>query len=90
MKQFHLIIQGDVQGLGFRSWMKREAELLDLVGWVKNREDGAVESVIQGEEENIKKIIGLCKRGPEVAWVERVEVRKQPVATNLLTFEVVY
>ncbi len=90
MKQFHILIQGDVQGLGFRSWMKREAKELGIVGWVKNRKDGKVEAIVQGEEKSVEKIVELCKKGPEIAWVENVEVTDQPVAKDLFTFRVVY
>jgi acylphosphatase len=90
MKQFHLIISGDVIGVGYRSWMKREAVKLGLIGWVKNREDRAVEAVIQGEEEPIQSMIELCKKGPEVAWVEKVTIKEQPVDPNFVVFEVIY
>jgi len=90
MKQFHLIIEGDVVGVGYRSWMVREAERLNIVGWVKNRQDKTVEAVVQGEEESVKKIIELCKKGPDVAWVERVEVTEKPIEKDLFLFEVVY
>ena len=90
MKQFYLIISGDVIGVGYRSWMKREAVKLGLIGWVKNREDRAVEAVIQGEEEPIQSMIELCKKGPEVAWVEKVTIKEQPVDPNFVVFEVIY
>jgi acylphosphatase len=90
MKSFHLLIQGDVVGVGYRSWMVREAEKLHIVGWVKNRQDKMVEAVVQGEEESVKKIVELCKKGPDVAWVERVEVTEKPVDKDLFLFQVVY
>lgn len=90
MKAYHLLITGDVRGVGYRSWMKREAETLHIVGWVKNREDESVEAVVQGEEESIKKIVELSKKGPEVAWVENVEVSEKPVDKDLFVFEVIY
>jgi acylphosphatase len=90
MKQFHILIRGDVQGTGFRSWMKREAENLSIAGWVKNREDGTVEAIVQGEEGSVKKIVELCRKGPDISWVERVDITEQPVNKGLITFEVVY
>jgi acylphosphatase len=89
-KSMHLVISGDVQGLGYRAWMRREAQRIGIVGWVKNRQDGGVEAVIQGEEEDVKKLIEKAKLGPDVAWVERVDANEQSVDGNLLTFEVVY
>lgn len=90
MKQYHLFIIGDVIGVGYRSWMKREASKLGIVGWVKNRDDQAVEAVVQGEDKNVQDIIALCKKGPTVAWVEKVEVREEPVDLHLIEFEVIY
>jgi len=90
MKQFHLIISGDVQGLGYRAWMRREAQRLGITGWVKNRQDGAVEAVIQGEEEDVKKLIEKAKLGPDVSWVEKVDIQDMPVNENLLDFQVLY
>ena len=52
MKRIHLIISGDVQGVGYRAWTKRQAKDLGIVGWVKNREDKAVELVGEGEEQD--------------------------------------
>lgn len=90
MKNYHLLISGDVVGVGYRAWMQREADKLHIVGWVKNREDKAVEAVIQGDEAKIQTLISLCRKGPEVAWVESVVPTEQPVDENLLGFEVVY
>jgi len=89
-KQYYLIITGDVQGIGYRSWMKQEAQNLGVMGWVKNREDKTVEAVVQGEEETVAEMLEKAKKGPEVAWVERVEIREQPVDKELMMFEVVY
>lgn len=70
--------------------MKREAEKLHISGWVKNRKDGIVEAVVQGKEENVRAIIALCRKGPEVAWVSHVEEREVPVLQELFNFQVVY
>lgn len=90
VKQFHLIIRGDVVGVGYRSWMRREAQRLHIVGWVGNGENKSVEAVVQGEKENIRQIIEKAKKGPDVSWVEEVNVTEQPVDEDLLTFEVIY
>ena len=90
MKNVHLIIQGDVQGIGYRSWMKNECKKLGLTGWVKNREDGTVEAVVQGDADAVAEIIEKSEKGPEVAWVEKVTTEEQPTDNNLVTFTVVY
>ena len=72
MTTVHLIISGSVQGIGFRSWMKQQAKRLSLVGWVKNREDGAVESVVQGDDVLIQQLMVTLREGPPLAIVEGV------------------
>lgn len=89
MKRVHLIISGDVQGVGYRAWMKREALSLKLTGWVKNREDGAVEAVIEGKKEMIDKLILLCRHGPEIAWVEDIQINIEEYKGEFSIFEVV-
>ena len=72
MKTIHLIISGSVQGIGFRKWMKQQAKRLSLVGWVKNRDDGAVESVLQGDDASIQQLTMIVHEGPPLAIVEGV------------------
>ena len=89
MKRVHLIISGDVHGVGFRAWIKQEADALDIVGWVKNREDQTVEVVAEGEEQNLKTLIERCGKGPDVAWVEDVQIDWQDYGDEFSDFEVV-
>ncbi len=88
MKSVHLIISGDVQGVGFRAWVKRKADNLGLTGWVKNRSDGTVEAVIQGEKALVEKMIALCRQGPEVACVEDVLVENLYLKAKFSSFEI--
>jgi len=73
MKKVHLIISGDVHGVGFRLFIKRQAENLGVTGWVRNRRDGAVEAVAEGDTQTLETLIKLCRQGPEVAGVEDVQ-----------------
>jgi len=57
IKQYHLYISGDVQGVALRYSLAQRARLLSLFGWVKNIDNGQVEAVVQGEEEDIKRIL---------------------------------
>ncbi len=74
LKQVHLFVRGRVQGVYFRASAQREARRLGLTGWVKNRVDGAVEVLAEGEEEEIE-LIGWANRGPGAARVDNVDVR---------------
>lgn len=75
LKQVHLFVRGRVQGVFFRASTQREAKRLGISGWVKNRPDGGVEILAEGEEEGLKELIAWANRGPSAARVERVDVR---------------
>ena len=68
-----LVITGFVQGVGFRWFCLREAQALNLTGWVKNRPDGAVECEAHGERNLLTTFITSLEKGPANAHVERVE-----------------
>lgn len=90
MRRVRLIISGDVQGVGYRAWMWREAKDLRLTGWVKNRDDGAVEAVAEGDEEKLKQLIDHCRKGPDVVWVENVHVTWDEPKNEFFAFEIKY
>lgn len=73
-KTLHLVIYGRVQGVFFRQSMQREAQYQAISGWVRNRRDGAVEAVVQGDLGAVDAIVRWAKLGPERAQVERVEI----------------
>lgn len=68
----HFLIQGRVQGVGFRWFVHREASELDLRGWVRNTEDGDVEVVASGTMEDIAELRASLKKGPRGSRVDRV------------------
>ena len=68
-----LVIQGRVQGVGFRWWTVNEALRLGLRGWVRNRADGSVELLAIGEPAVLDRLAERCATGPAGAAVERVD-----------------
>ena len=68
-----LIIEGRVQGVGYRWWAVREATALGLDGWVRNRRDGKVELFAIGEKGALQRLAELCHEGPAGARVLRVD-----------------
>lgn len=71
-----VVIEGRVQGVGYRAWMVRAASHRGLKGWVRNRSDGSVEALLIGELDEIDAMIETCRRGPahaHVAGVARFE-----------------
>lgn len=69
-----LRIRGRVQGVWFRGAMRERARELGVTGWVRNRRDGTVEAVVQGDRQAVDALIEWAKVGPEAAIVQRVDV----------------
>jgi acylphosphatase len=67
-----VVIEGRVQGVGFRYWTEREAMLRGLSGWVRNRADGTVEALFAGPEAAVREMIEACREGPPAAYVTGV------------------
>ncbi len=65
-----LIIEGRVQGVGYRAFLIREALALDLTGWTRNRRDGAVEAVAAGPRPALDALVDAARRGPRLARVD--------------------
>ena len=71
---------GRVQGVFFRDSCERMAHSAGVSGWVRNRNDGAVEAVFEGEPEAVDRMVGWMRQGPRRADVERVEVVEEEPA----------
>jgi acylphosphatase len=69
-----VIVHGWVQGVGFRYTIARAAMSRGIAGWVRNRADGTVEAVFEGEPDAVDSLVRLCEEGPRGAAVEQVEV----------------
>ena len=78
MKQVHVAVRGRVQGVFFRAATQREAKRLGLSGWVKNRVDGGVEILAEGEEASLRQLCMWAEKGPSAARVDDVQVRWRP------------
>jgi acylphosphatase len=81
------VVRGRVQGVGFRFFAERAARELGISGWVRNLSDGSVESVAEGEEEDVRRYVERLRAGPRAGRVEAVEV-EDVAARGFSSFEI--
>jgi acylphosphatase len=74
MVRRRVVVHGRVQGVGFRYSLARAADIRGVAGWARNRADGALEAVFEGEPEAVESLVRFCREGPRGANIERVEV----------------
>jgi acylphosphatase len=70
----HLLLSGRVQGVFFRESMCAKAAELDVRGWVRNRADGRVEAMLQGENDRVEALLDWARCGPAAARVDKTEI----------------
>jgi acylphosphatase len=76
-KSVRLYITGTVQGIFFRQFIKDNAERKDIRGFVRNLEDGRVEVFIEGNQDEVEKMIELCKKGAKHSKIDKVEIKEE-------------
>ncbi len=86
--EFQAKIYGKVQGVGYRYFTEKIAKNLNILGYVKNLEDGTVEVVAQGKEEDLQKFIEQLKIGPFLAKVEKIDIIFKKPTDIYLYFEI--
>jgi len=86
----HIIVSGRVQGVYFRNHTQRQAQKLNITGWVKNLEDGRVEAVFEGKRGQVEKIINWAHRGPLFARVNNLQLEWQDYKEEFNSFEIRY
>lgn len=74
LKCAHIFVEGSVQGVGFRYFVKKVAEEYLVTGWVRNLHDDRVEILAQGEESQLNKFIALVRVGPGSAFVSQLDI----------------
>ena len=72
-----VIVHGDVQGVFFRDTTRKWALEHELAGWVRNRDDGTVEVVLEGTADRMDRVLGMLELGPREAKVDRLEVTEE-------------
>ncbi len=76
-----------MQGVFFRETVRRRAQASGVVGSVRNRADGSVEAVLEGEREAVERLVEFCREGPRGARVDWIDVHNEE-PTGLIGFEI--
>jgi acylphosphatase len=88
MTRLHAVIEGYVQGVGFRAFVQDQAIRMGLSGWVRNRWDGSVEVVAEGDRSTLEKLLTALYRGPRGSQVMGVNPEWQPANGEFSGFRV--
>jgi acylphosphatase len=86
--RLHGIIYGRVQGVGFRAYVYRKAAEVGVSGWVRNRWDGSVEVLAEGDRPTLDRLLVLLKRGPSSAMVSNMDIEWQAATGEFSRFSV--
>lgn len=86
-KHLNIRVHGRVQGVFFRSSAKHSAKKLGIRGFVRNEPDGTVYIEAEGDEENLERFLGWCRKGPPFARVDKVEMEEE-VFKNFADFSI--
>ena len=84
----HLLIFGEVQGVGFRYWLYVKAIKKNISGWVKNKITGEVEALLIGNDEDVYEVIKQCEKGPHSSNVTQVKIQDYKQEYSKKTFDI--
>jgi acylphosphatase len=86
--RLHAVVDGRVQGVGFRYFVLETALPLDLTGWVRNTMDGQVEVIAEGQRSALEHLLEALRRGPRSSFVLKVIQEWQPASGEFTRFDV--
>ena len=76
-KSVRLYITGTVQGVFFRVFVKENAEKYNIKGFVRNLEDGRIEVFLEGDADDVNKMVEICEQGPKHSQIKKVELKPE-------------
>ena len=85
----HIIVSGNVQGVFFRAKTKEAADRLKVSGWVKNKMDGTVEIIAEGNKDSVDRLIQWCRLGPQGAVVEDLKLTREKYRGEFISFNII-
>jgi len=83
---YEIIVRGRVQGIGYRWFVKHQADLFGITGYVKNQVNGNVLIVAQGEQEQLDAFIPVVQRGPDIALITSSDIHLLTTSTEYKEF----
>ncbi len=86
--RLHAIVEGRVQGVGFRYFVQQQAVKLGLAGWVRNRWEGTVELLAEGNRADVEKLLQAIGRGPQAGTTQNVKHDFQEAVREFSTFRI--
>jgi len=89
-KRIKAVVEGYVQGVGYRWFTMRTARRLGLTGWVRNNPDRTVETAAEGDETSLMEFIGELRKGPMSASVRSIEWHYEEPTGEFTSFDVTY
>ena len=89
-QRIRIFVTGKVQGVFFRQALKVMAKKNNVFGWVKNLNDGKVETILEGEDVDVSAIVEWCHAGPANARVEDIEIKNEKFKGEFLKYDVLY
>ena len=90
IKRVSAVVEGRVQGVGFRYFTRDRAQYHGLTGWVRNLPDGNVEFEAQGTGENVNAFVAEIKKGPAFSHVSDIKIHEVPVENKENGFEITF
>ncbi len=88
MQTRRFVVCGRVQGVGFRWFVEREAQMLGVFGWVRNNFDGSVEVLATGSRDQLTELRRKLREGPRAARVDQVDESEAQPVEGLKTFRI--
>ncbi|MCL1630448.1 acylphosphatase [Sporolactobacillus sp. CPB3-1] len=88
IKAIHMIVKGRVQAVGFRYFTWQTANVYRVFGWVRNRSDGSVEIVAEGEKSDIQQFMKTIKKGSPFSRISDVDIYEYTEPKNFHQFEI--
>jgi acylphosphatase len=90
IRAVRVLVRGRVQGVSYRASLRREAAVLGLAGWVRNRPDGSVEFLLQGDSDLVQRVLDWARNGPALAKVTSLDAVDTTADPRLTGFEISY